>query len=222
MLGRKWIPIDVQIWIPIICEYVTLHGKKDFADEIKDLEMGRHDPGLARWAPSNPCVCACTQSLSRVQFFCEPIDCSPPGSSVHGISQVAISFSRGYFPNQGLNSHLLCFLHCRWIPPPAPSPHCATCEAQSMNPCKWRNFLGCVESEMCLRAGSERHSAGNLWWWKKGHERRNVGSLKRLEKARDSFSLGNSRKKYNPCFIPVKLMSDFWPTEPSDNKYVVF
>ena len=121
MLGRKRIPIDVQIWIPIICEYVTLHGKKDFADEIKDLEVGRHDPGLARWAPSNPCVCVCTQLLSRVQLFCEPTDCSPPGSSVHGISQVAISFSRGYFPNQGLNSHLLCLLHCRWIPPP-PTP----------------------------------------------------------------------------------------------------
>ena len=33
--------------------------------------------------------------------FCDPVDCSPPGSSVHGISQarilewVAISFSRG-------------------------------------------------------------------------------------------------------------------------------
>ena len=41
--------------------------------------------------------------LSRVQFFCNPIDCSPPGSSVHGISQarilewVAISFSRESF-----------------------------------------------------------------------------------------------------------------------------
>ena len=41
------------------------------------------------------------QSLSHVQLFCDPIDCSLPGSSVHGISQarilewVAISFSRG-------------------------------------------------------------------------------------------------------------------------------
>ena len=39
-------------------------------------------------------------SLNCVQFFCDPIDCSPPGSSVHGISQtgilewVAISFCR--------------------------------------------------------------------------------------------------------------------------------
>ena len=42
-----------------------------------------------------------------------PMDCSPPGSSVHGISQarvqewVAISSSRGIFLTQGLNLHLL-------------------------------------------------------------------------------------------------------------------
>ena len=40
-------------------------------------------------------------SPSHSLFFCSLIDCSPPGSSVHGISQarilesVAISFSRG-------------------------------------------------------------------------------------------------------------------------------
>ena len=39
--------------------------------------------------------------LNLVQFFCNPIDCSPPGSSVHGISWartlewVAIPFFRG-------------------------------------------------------------------------------------------------------------------------------
>ena len=38
--------------------------------------------------------------LSHVQLFCSPMDCSPPGSSVHGILQarildgVALSFSR--------------------------------------------------------------------------------------------------------------------------------
>ena len=42
-----------------------------------------------------------------VWIFCSPMDCSPPGSSVHGISQarvldwVAISFSRGIFLIQG-------------------------------------------------------------------------------------------------------------------------
>ena len=41
--------------------------------------------------------------VSRTQLFCDPIDSSPPGSSVHGISQarilecIAISFSLGSF-----------------------------------------------------------------------------------------------------------------------------
>ena len=44
--------------------------------------------------------------LSRVRL-CDPMDCSPPGSSVHGILQarvlewVAISFSRGYSQPRG-------------------------------------------------------------------------------------------------------------------------
>ena len=47
------------------------------------------------------------QSLSHVRLFCNPVDCSPPGSSVHGILQarilewVAIS-SPGDFPNPGI------------------------------------------------------------------------------------------------------------------------
>ena len=46
------------------------------------------------------CVYVCVCTLSPV-WLCDPMDCSPPGSSVHGISQarilewVAFSFSRG-------------------------------------------------------------------------------------------------------------------------------
>ena len=51
-------------------------------------------------------------------FSCNPLDCSHPVSSVHGVSQanilkwVAIAFSRGIFPTQGSNP---CLLHCRQI-----------------------------------------------------------------------------------------------------------
>ena len=44
------------------------------------------------------------QLLSHFRLFCNPMDCSPPGSSVHGTSQarklewVAISFSRASSP----------------------------------------------------------------------------------------------------------------------------
>ena len=60
----------------------------------------------------------CAQSCPTL---CNPMDCSPPGSSIYGIFQVrllewvAISFSRGIFLTQGSNPCLLCLLHCRWI-----------------------------------------------------------------------------------------------------------
>ena len=50
--------------------------------------------------------------------LCNPMDCSPPGFSVHGILQarilewVAMSTSSRGFPTQGSNSGIL---HCRWI-----------------------------------------------------------------------------------------------------------
>ena len=45
--------------------------------------------------------CIFVELLSRIWLFCNPMDCSPPGSSVHGISQArilewaAVSLSRG-------------------------------------------------------------------------------------------------------------------------------
>ena len=48
--------------------------------------------------------------------LCNPMDCSLPGSSVHGILQstrvISHSLLQGIFPSQGLNSGIL---HCRWI-----------------------------------------------------------------------------------------------------------
>ena len=52
------------------------------------------------------------------QTLCNPMDCSPPGSSVHGDSPGKTtgvgchSFFQGIFPTQGSKLHLL---HCRWI-----------------------------------------------------------------------------------------------------------
>ena len=63
-----------------------------------------------------PWICVCV----RAQLWpalCDPMDCSPPDFSVHGIFQVsilewvAISFSSGIFPPQGLKLHLLNFLY---------------------------------------------------------------------------------------------------------------
>ena len=68
----------------------------------------------------------CAQSCPAV---CNPMDCRPPCSSVHGISQarilewVAISFSRGSSQPRD-QTHISC-LSCRWI-----LYHYATWEAQ--------------------------------------------------------------------------------------------
>ena len=56
------------------------------------------------------------QLLSCVRLFATPMDCSPSGSSVHGISQarilewVAISFSRGFFRPRD-ETCVSCLLH---------------------------------------------------------------------------------------------------------------
>ena len=55
-------------------------------------------------------VIVAVQSLSHVQLFCNPMDCSPPGSSVTQakiLEWVAISFSRGSSQLKGLNPCLL-------------------------------------------------------------------------------------------------------------------
>ena len=64
------------------------------------------------------CLCLVTQLC---QTLCSPMDCSPPGSSVHGILQarilewVTIFLFQEIFPTQGSNSGLPCLLHCRLI-----------------------------------------------------------------------------------------------------------
>ena len=53
--------------------------------------------------------------------LCNPLDCSPPGFSVHGIFQarmlewVPIFLLQGIIPTQGLNLYLWCLLNCRRI-----------------------------------------------------------------------------------------------------------
>ena len=55
----------------------------------------------------------CCLVANSCPTLCGPTYCSPPGSSVHGISLtrilqwVAISFSKGIFQAQGLNPWLL-------------------------------------------------------------------------------------------------------------------
>ena len=58
-------------------------------------------------------VCARAKSLQLCPTLCDLMDRTPPDSSVHGIlwarvlEWVAMPFSRGSIPTQGLNPHLL-------------------------------------------------------------------------------------------------------------------
>ena len=67
------------------------------------------------------CVCVCVYiymlSQSVMSNSCDPMDCSLPGSSVHGDSPLkntgvcCHALLQGIFPTQGLNPHLLHLLH---------------------------------------------------------------------------------------------------------------
>ena len=89
----------------------------------------------------NRLLCVC----SVMSCVCNPMDCSPPGSSVHGISQarilewVAISFSRG--SSQPRDQTQISCLSCRWI-----LYHYATWEAQ-------RGYYGPIQKPKTFPGG---------------------------------------------------------------------
>ena len=55
------------------------------------------------------------KSLQSCPTLYDPMDCSLPGSSVHGLLQARIlewvALHQGIFPTRGSNPHLLCLLH---------------------------------------------------------------------------------------------------------------
>ena len=63
-------------------------------------------------------VLCCAKSLQSCLTLCDPVDCSPPGSSAHGDSPGqntglgCHALPQGIFPTQGSNPDLL---HCRQI-----------------------------------------------------------------------------------------------------------
>ena len=78
---------------------------------------------LLQGASETPSTAALPAILRHVRL-CDPADCSPPGSSVHGIlqarivEQVAIPFSRGSFKPRSLalQADSLTLSHWRWSP----------------------------------------------------------------------------------------------------------
>ena len=72
--------------------------ESDVTEQLNWIGLHRYLKSTYQWH-----LLRVVQSLSGVWLFCYPMDCSPPGSSVHGISKatilewIAISFSRESF-----------------------------------------------------------------------------------------------------------------------------
>ena len=63
-------------------------------------------------------MCVCAKSLQSCLTVCDPMDCSPPGSSVHEIDSPDKNIGvgchallQGIFLTEGSNPYLLCLLH---------------------------------------------------------------------------------------------------------------
>ena len=111
--------------------FVRLAVRSDTAErQSLLLTVGSEDQDCRLFAASIIlCIaCVCTQSCP---IFCNPVDCSPPGSPVRGILQarilewVAMPSPRD-LPNPGWNPCLLCLLHWQvdfllLVPPGKPS-----------------------------------------------------------------------------------------------------
>ena len=110
---RKW--LSTPVFLP-----GEFHGQRSLVDyspwDCKESDITERLT-LSAASPS-PCPhqmrgAAAAKSLQSCPTLCDPIDCSPPGSSVHGIFQArvlewgVIAFSRA-FPSPLQNSWYLC------------------------------------------------------------------------------------------------------------------
>ena len=75
------------------------------SDETSSQQIGHKTESSMREGPLSPqCVRVCAQATQSCPTLCDPVDCSPLGSSVHGILQarilewVALPSSRGSSP----------------------------------------------------------------------------------------------------------------------------
>ena len=91
------------------------HGQFSLQPIIKDWSS-HYDIRLKQHQYCKSTMC-CAKPLQSCLIPCNPMDCNPSGSSVHGILQArilewaAITFFRGIFPAQRVNLCLLCLLH---------------------------------------------------------------------------------------------------------------
>ena len=107
-MSALWVVHDERSFILLLWLSLREAGKQNPA-ALWHPRRGK-DTGLVSQFHLSERMCVPAQSYPT---FCDPIDCSPPGSSVHGILQarilewVAMPSSRGASPPQGSNPCLL-------------------------------------------------------------------------------------------------------------------
>ena len=90
--------------------------------DVRTISASNHRASKKCFFYSGPLQnCCCCLVAKSCLIFCDPVDCSPPGSSVQGISHARIlewsPFSApGDLPNPGIEPvSPASLLHCRWI-----------------------------------------------------------------------------------------------------------
>ena len=106
-----------------------------FPGDLPDPEIEPISPALAgRFFSLSHQGNLYAKSLQLCPTLCDPVDCGPPGSSIHGVLQarilvwVAMPSSRGSSRPQGSTLHLLCLVHGQvdslpLVPPAKPKRH---------------------------------------------------------------------------------------------------
>ena len=98
--------------------YLKWKTNKDLLTQYRELCSMLCNNGKIIWKIIDTCRYMYIYVTQSCPTLCDSMDCSLPGSSVHGISHArildwgAIPFSKGIFLTQGSNSGLL---HCRQI-----------------------------------------------------------------------------------------------------------
>ena len=93
MVGREWWHLGVRVWFQDRAAQYLVRVDAGFL--LPFLLPSILPPSYPRASlPENqlqePLVSVCAQSLQSCPTLCHPMDCSPPGSSVHGILQARI------------------------------------------------------------------------------------------------------------------------------------
>ena len=122
-LDKKWEETLLSsLFLLIIVDIAALPSLLPFTAHRKSRKFSDPQPAPTRQSPLERTlayrrgyyshgVCMCATSLQSCLTLC---NCSPPGSSVHGIllarilEWVAMPLLQGTFLTQGLNPHLLC------------------------------------------------------------------------------------------------------------------